>query len=90
MHVEDLFDAANQYRTRHNRLCYCKSNEQANVDVSLEMDDSSADDRQLRKTRNAASLVHNRLSNEHKFSINTYTMMAIAYIWSPTAVVIIC
>ncbi len=67
---EDMIDADNQYRTNNNHWCYYKHVEQANVDMLPLMNDDYVDDRQMTKKKIAASLVHNRLSNEHKFSIS--------------------
>jgi hypothetical protein len=59
MHVENMFDGENQYRTNNNHSHYYKQTEQANVDMLPLMNDDCVDDRHMTKKKIAASLVHN-------------------------------
>jgi hypothetical protein len=59
MLVEDMFDDGYQCRTNNNHWDYYKQDEQANVDVLPLMNVGNVDDRQMKKKKNAASLVHN-------------------------------
>jgi hypothetical protein len=57
--VEDMFYVEHQYRTNNNHCDYYKQDEEANVDMLLLMNEGNIDDRQLKKRKSAASLVHN-------------------------------
>jgi hypothetical protein len=57
--VEDMFYVEHQYRTNNNHCDYYKQDEQANVDMLRVMNEGNIDDRQLKKRKSAASLVHN-------------------------------
>jgi hypothetical protein len=59
MHVEDMLDVGNQYRTNNNHCHHYKHGEQANVDMLPLMNDGYVDDRHMTKKKIAASLPHN-------------------------------
>jgi hypothetical protein len=56
----------------------------------LLMNEGNIDDRQLKKRKSAASLVHNWLSNEHKFSIYAHDDVNWIHMVAQTAVIMIC